>query len=172
MALERQPFSEALPWANNDGACQGQESTNHVDHSRTGVVGEVQFSKPSHIVPRPVAVDGIDDSSNDEAIGEVGVDFGALGHRSRDDRCSGACEDHLEQPANQIGVAEISEEETLGADKASGSSAAHHQGVAKRPEPQRRYAEVEKRLRHVVDCVLGANQARSEEGESRLHEKY
>ena len=173
MALEVFALAEALAGADDEGAGEGEEAADHVDDAGAGVVGEAgaDLCQPALIAPCPVAVDGVDERADDEAVREVGVDLGALGDGSGDDGGGRAGEDHLEEPCDEVGVLEVEQEEALEADDARGRSAAHHERIAEGPESEGRYAEVEERLGHVVDGVLGADEARAEEGESGLHEE-
>ena len=174
VALEVFALAEALARADDDRACQRKEAADHVNYAGAGVVGEAgaDLCQPALIAPCPVAVDGVDDRADDEAVREIGVDLGALGDSSRDDGRGSASEDHLEKPCDEVGILEVQQEEALEADDARGRSAAHHERIAEGPETEGRYAEVEERLGHVVDGVLGADEARAEEGESGLHEEY
>ena len=77
----------------------------------------------------------------------------------------------MEKPANHLAVAEVEDKEAIKADDSGGRAATEHQSVAKGPESESGDAEVEERLRHVIDRVLGANQSCPEERKSRLHEE-
>ncbi len=72
-------------------------------HSGAGIVGRRRESDHFKVTqpaaaPNPVAIQGINDRSDQKAVGQVGLGFGALGHGSSYNGSGSAREHHLENP--------------------------------------------------------------------------
>ena len=155
-------------------AGQGDEAANGVDDAGAGIILRPQHTQPA-AAPDPVAVQGVNQRANQEAVGEVGLGFGALGDGAGDDGGGGAGKDHLEHPVHidlpvAAGAHSAGQEKVIGAGDAGGGSS-HHQGEAEGPEGEGGDGEVHKAFGHVVDRAFGADEAGAEESEPGLHKK-
>ena len=155
-------------------AGQGNEPAHRVDHPGAGIVLSAQDAQPA-AAPDPVAVQGIDDRANQEAVGEVRLGLGALGYGPGHDGSGGAGKDHLEHPVHidlpiAAGPHPAGQEKVIGAGNA-GRRSSHHQGKAESPERQGSNGEVHKALGHIVDRAFGPDQAGPQESEPGLHKK-
>jgi hypothetical protein len=110
-----------------------------------------------------------------DAVDEVRLELGALGHGPRHDGGGRGGEGHLEQEERghgQVAVARrpVTEEPALGAEEVV--ALAVGQGVAHGEERHGAGAEVHQVLHHDVADALGPGEAGLDEGEAGLHEDH
>ena len=156
---------------------KGYEAAHCVNHTRTGVVrsgrksNDFEIAQPS-TTPYPVTVQGIDYCPYDEAVGQVGLGFGPLGHCARHDSSGGAGKNHLEHPVNVgLPIGRFRQDEVGGSSNSQGRGTPH-EGEAEGPERQGRDGKVHETLRHIVGRVFGPYQPGAQKGESRLHKEH
>ena len=119
--------------ADHGRAGQSDEAAYRVHHTGTGIVGSsrksdgVQGAEPA-TAPDPMAVEGVDDCADHEAVGQVRLRLGPLGNGSRHDGGSGSGEHHLEHPVNVDlpVVGPVNQEEVAGAGNTRSAGAGHY----------------------------------------------
>jgi hypothetical protein len=72
-------------WTEHPSSDEGRDAAHRVDDRGAGEVVKTEARQPA-ATPDPVADDGVDESRDEEGVGQVRNEFGALGHGTGNDR--------------------------------------------------------------------------------------
>jgi len=165
----------------NDGSNKGSGSTSHVDNTGSGKIDHTDIAEgiffgkegaeESIAAPDTVHNHGVDESSKEDRVAQVGLHLATLGDSSSDNGgCSGS-EGELEEP--RVVILEVNEEKVGVSNKglAGFRVSSVGKGETNGEEANGSTTGIQQVLKHNILHILLADRSSTEHSESSLHEE-